>query len=119
MNGTDMKNMVILKNLPSNIVEEAFVILKENKKIKKPEYIDINIDAASEGFKSRKIGNGSSKNYIVKEAEMLISKYISDVEEKILRKRNEQIIVKYKKMKIATIFLGIVLVLDVITKLVG
>ena len=32
--------MVILKNLPSNIVEEAIVVLKENQKIKKKEYID-------------------------------------------------------------------------------
>ena len=28
-----MKNMVVLRNLPSNIVEEAIVILKPNVKI--------------------------------------------------------------------------------------
>jgi len=32
----NMKNMVVLKNLPSNLVEEAFVVLKDNvKSIKK------------------------------------------------------------------------------------
>lgn len=30
-----MKNMVVLRNLPSNIVEEAIVILKPNVKLKK------------------------------------------------------------------------------------
>ena len=35
MEASKLKNMVILKNLPSNLVEEAIVILKENKKVKK------------------------------------------------------------------------------------
>ena len=29
-----MKNIIVLKDLPSNIIEEAFVILKPNKKVK-------------------------------------------------------------------------------------
>ena len=35
-----MKNMIILKNLPSNLVEEAIVILKSSKKVKKLEKIE-------------------------------------------------------------------------------
>ena len=34
MNMSDMKNIVILKDLPSNLVDEAIVFLKQNKKIK-------------------------------------------------------------------------------------
>ena len=34
MNITGMKNIVVLKNLPSNLVEEAIVVLKANKRIK-------------------------------------------------------------------------------------
>ncbi len=34
MNQGGLKNMVVLKNLPSNIVEEAIIVLKTNKKIK-------------------------------------------------------------------------------------
>ena len=34
MNINNMKNIVVLNNLPSNIVEEALVILKDNSKIK-------------------------------------------------------------------------------------
>ena len=37
-----MKNMVVLKNLPSNLVEEAIVILKSSKKVKKLEKIEKN-----------------------------------------------------------------------------
>ena len=42
MESSNMKNMVILKNLPSNLVEEAIIILKSNKKAKKLEKIDKN-----------------------------------------------------------------------------
>ena len=35
MEKSQMKNMVILKNLPSNLIEEAIVILKSNKYAKK------------------------------------------------------------------------------------
>ena len=42
METSNMKNMVILKNLPSNLVEEAIVILKSNKKVKKLEKIERN-----------------------------------------------------------------------------
>ena len=37
MNQGGLKNMVVLKNLPSNIVEEAIIVLKTNKKIKQVE----------------------------------------------------------------------------------
>ena len=42
METSNMKNMVVLKNLPSNLVEEAIVILKSSKKVKKLEKIDKN-----------------------------------------------------------------------------
>lgn len=32
---SNMKNMVILKNLPSNMVEEAIIIFKKTQKLKK------------------------------------------------------------------------------------
>lgn len=36
----DMRNIVVLKDLPSNLVEEAIIVLKQNQKIKKPEYVE-------------------------------------------------------------------------------
>ena len=35
MEESKLKNMVVLKNLPSNLIEEVIVILKSNKKVKK------------------------------------------------------------------------------------
>ena len=34
MESSDMKNMVVLKNLPSNMVEEAIIIFKENQRVR-------------------------------------------------------------------------------------
>ena len=75
MNVSNMKNMVVLKNLPSNIIDEAIVVLKANKKIKKLEKV--------ENFKSLETEDERKENkeYILKEAEMLVSDYISKIEE--------------------------------------
>ena len=40
MEENKLKNMVVLKNLPSNLVEEAIIILKSSKKVKKLEKVD-------------------------------------------------------------------------------
>ncbi len=76
METSKMKNMVVLKNLPSNLVEEAIVILKSSKKVKKLEKIEKNAKVT----KSENVRK--EKDYILKEAEMLISSYISKLEDK-------------------------------------
>ena len=75
MENGKVKNMVVLKNLPSNLVEEAIVILKSGKKAKKLEKIDKKNSNNSESKEVKK-----EKDYIVKEAEMLVSSYISKLE---------------------------------------
>ena len=42
METSKMKNMVVLKNLPSNIVEEAIIILKSNTKKRNLQKIENN-----------------------------------------------------------------------------
>ena len=76
MEENKLKNMVVLKNLPSNIVEEAFVILKANKKVKKLE----KIEKTQNSTNNKKVGN--KKDYILQEAEMLVKNYIAKLEEK-------------------------------------
>lgn len=76
MNEINMKNMVVLKNLPSNIVDEAFVVFKSPKKVKKLEKVEQN-----------KLTQNSStinknKEYFLKEAEMLVKDYIDKIENK-------------------------------------
>ena len=72
MESSNMKNMVVLKNLPSNMVEEAIIIFKETSKIKAKDVIN----------KSNKINQiqGKSKDIIFKEAEMLVNDYVKKIE---------------------------------------
>lgn len=88
MDMSNMKNMIILKNLPSNLVEEAIVVLKENKKVKKYQYVDKegNKNVESDNKKTEKPANNSE--YIIKEAENVISQYISSLETKSPKWKN-------------------------------
>ena len=103
MDISNMRNMVVLKNLPSNIVDEAIVILKTNKKIKRPEMAE-NIVNNSKTYSNLK---ENSNDYIINEAEMLISDYISKLEKPKKINDNTEIIIKYTKLKKLTFILGI------------
>ena len=72
MEDLDSKNMIILKDLPSNIVKEAYVVFKSNKMIKKFQKINKNNEKKKE--------EEESNRYVVKEAEMLVLDYIEKVE---------------------------------------
>lgn len=107
-----MKNIVVLKNLPSNIVEEAIVILKGDKR--KIECIKKHIKSNS--LKGEKSVN-KPKDYIVKEAEMVISNYISNIEnQKIVKNKKDtkKLEKRYKRMQIATILMFIALIISVV-----
>ena len=78
MNTGNLKNIVVLKDLPSNLIEEAIVVLKENKKIPKLE--PASTEKKENNSESPKVIN--SKEYIIKEAQMLISEYILKIENK-------------------------------------
>ena len=88
METSNMKNMVVLKNLPSNLVEEAIVILKSNKKAKKLEKIE-------KKSKAGKVAKPIKKDYILTEAEMLISSYIAKIENE--NKQKKHYIIKKSK----------------------
>ena len=84
----DMRNIVVLKDLPSNLVEEAIIVLKQNQKIKKPEYVE------NKGKTEQKSEKHKFGNYITKEAEMLITDYITKVEK---NKKNKKTSVNTNK----------------------
>ena len=42
MEASKLKNMVVIRNLPSNIVDEAIIVLKTSKKIKKLQKVENN-----------------------------------------------------------------------------
>ena len=102
MKETKMKNMIVLKNLPSNVIEEAFVIVKSTKKAKNLQDVEKK-EQNKRTIDNKKINDESSNynSYIVKEAEVVISNYIESLE--IKDKKNSSLKINNKnniKLKI-------------------
>lgn len=74
METSNMKNMVVFKNLPSNMVEEAIIIFKENQKVKEKEFIE---NGTKNNYTQM---HSKSKDFVIKEAEMLVKDYINKIE---------------------------------------
>ena len=112
MNTSDMKNIVVLKDLPSNIIEEAIVIIKKNCNLK-------NIDKKKENIKVAAFGKTDSKDYIVKEAENLVANYISSLEKpKQLEITNKKLLKKYNRIKKLTAFFAFIAVFGIVVNLI-
>ena len=103
MDVNKMRNMVILNDLPSNLIDEALIVFKEIQKIKKLEYAEKKSDKFSDEYDDKK-----ENDYVVKEAELLISDYINKLEntEKPLRKNANNLIKKCKYYKLCSMILG-------------
>ena len=104
MNISQMKNMIVLRDLPSNIVDEAIVILKNNAKVKNRQAI--------ENGNGDKFKENSSIDYdsVIKEAEYVIENYIKDIEKpKGTNNQLKDMKIKYKKLQISSLFIGITL----------
>lgn len=111
---SNMKNIVVLKGLPSNIVEEAFVVIKPNMKIKQFN----KLQKYSKNSKENKVEAKNSKDYILKEAEMLISNYISDIERpKEVNRKSDKLQKKYERLKRLTVILATLSVLSIIVNI--
>ena len=109
MQTNNVKNIVVLKNLPSNIVEEAIVILKSNKYAKKLQMIEKNNNKELEKNES------DGKQYVIKEAEALLSSYISKIEnKKYIEKPNRILSEKYHKLKKYSIIVTILFAISFI-----
>ena len=109
MEARKLKNMVVLKNLPSNIVDEAIIILKSNKKVKKLQKIEKEKQTQEKEEKK-------DKDYILKEAEMLLNNYISKVEKNDNQKNRETKAKKtrYEKLKRYSIITTILCIVQAI-----
>ena len=107
MDANVMKKMIVLKNLKSNMIEEAYVIFKNNVKVHKYEIVDNGIDNLE--TKKKK-----DKDYMVKEAEMIINDYISNVETKKTRSKNSNLKENYNRLKVITVSLILFSILNFI-----
>ena len=106
MDKEKVKNIVVLKNLPSNIVDEAIVILKPNKKIKKIEVID------KSNNKKNHNNELNNNKHILNEAEMLINGYINEIENN--NKSDKNFREKYKRLKKYSFISSLVLIMSIL-----
>ena len=109
MEKENLKNIVVLKNLPSNIVDEAIIILKPNKRIKKLKLVDKN--------NNTNLHNKETKNniHVINEAEMLVNSYISKIEKSETNSNsNEKLKGKYNRLKKYTLLSTIMLMMSII-----
>lgn len=104
MENKKIKNTIVLRGMASNVVDEAIVILKPHVKIKKTQVVN-NIREKS-----------TSKELILKEAEHIISEYVSRISVKEVE--NEKILLekKIKKLKLISFMFFIILIITVIIK---
>lgn len=111
MENSKVKNMIVLKNLPSNLVEEAFVVLKSNKNAKKLAKIE------KKQKNPKKVQDKKEKDYVLKEAELLISEYIEKIEstkqlKKTIRKdKNYKSLKKYAYLSTVIMFIETLLLI--------
>ena len=118
MNPENMKNIIILKNLPSNLIDEAIVVVKNKKESKDINYKTLMQDGKSRAIHGymkeeelKKIENikKEERNYIIKEAEMVVANYIAKIENQILAENKVKKIEKlYKKVRILNVMLAII-----------
>lgn len=93
MKESNLKNIVVLKNLPSNIVEEAFVILKSKKDAKKLERVEKS-NKAQIAERPKK-----NKDYVLKEAEIILENYLSKIETNVKKEKINITTKKYRNLK--------------------
>ena len=113
MESSDMKNMVVIKNLPSNMVEEAIIIFKENQRVKERELIERGCNINSSETQTK------SQDYILKEAEMLVTDYIKKIENNKKRPNvNKDILLKYKLLKLYSVLSSVMIIVCLIIKFI-
>ena len=113
-----MKNIVIIKNLPSNLIEEAIVVIKDKSNVKsideliKKEEKQENKNIVhgymnEDDFNKIKRIQMENRKYVVKEAEMVVSDYLDKIDENKKHKEKMKMKKTYQKMKYANLCLAI------------
>ena len=101
-----MKNVVVLRNLPSNLIDEAFVVVKSKNVARSLE----RIDGKNENIDRKNKDDG----YIVREAESVLSSYVSLVEKKDDKKVVFGLKRRYNMLKIYGVLVTVAFVVAVI-----
>jgi hypothetical protein len=101
-----MKNVVVLRNLPSNLIEEAFVVVKSKKVAKSLE----RIDAKNENIERKNKDDG----YIIREAESVLTSFVSLMEKKERKKVDLGLNRRYNMLKIYGVLVTVAFMVAII-----
>lgn len=91
-----MKNIIVLKGMSSNVVDEAIVVLKPNVKLKQSEY-------NAKG--KRNLVDKNKKMIVTKEAENTINLYVKKLQKESRNREDHQLKRKYKFLQICNVAL--------------
>lgn len=100
-----LKNIIVLKGMASNVVQEAIVILKPNIEFERCNSIYKN--------KENTIFNTKKKS-VVSEAEYVINNYIKEIETTSSKKKVKKLEQKYKASKILNVILFVSFIISFI-----
>lgn len=127
MDKENIKNIIILKNLPSNLIDEAIMVIKDKKKTKDFNYYDLEIEQQPYNEKHKVIQGymneedlkkiekikKENRKYVIKEAEMVVTNYINKMDNGLNEKKIRKIERKYKRVRTLNIFLGLTTIISI------
>jgi len=100
-----MKNIIVLKGMASNVVDEAIVVLKPNVKLKQNEY--------NSKFKS-KDEYRSKKMIVIKEAENTINNYVNRLQKMAQDEEEIHMRKKYKFLQVCNVILIFSIIISIL-----
>ena len=111
------QNTIVLRNLPSNLIEEATIVFKNKKTVREIEKAEKERKKQESTIIPVKNKEGKRQSYAIKEAEMVIIDYVSGIEQKRknINLRNNRVNKKYKRLKIYSIATTALFLLETIT----
>lgn len=127
MDKENIKNIIILKNLPSNLIDEAIMVIKDKKKTKDFNYSDLETEQEEYNEKHKVIQGymkeedlkkiekikKENRKYVIKEAEMVVTNYINKMDNSLNEKKAKKIEGRYKRLRILNIFLGLTTIVSI------
>ena len=124
--------MIILKNLPSNLISEAILVVKDKKQVTNymrdaelNEQRDVSNcktssngiiygDMKTEALKKIEDIKKEDRKYVIKEAEIVVSNYIKRIEDNLSDRKIDRLKKSYKKTKKLNVFLAMTTIISIL-----
>ena len=132
MSRENTKNVIILKNLPSNLISEAILVVKDKKQVTNymrdaelNEQRDVSNcktssngiiygDMKTEALKKIEDIKKEDRKYVIKEAEIVVSNYIKRIEDNLADRKIDRLKKSYKKTKKLNFFLAMTTIISIL-----